>query len=300
MIRHIWLAFLVLLLAVSASGQESSAAQEGDGTDYQRYDLIRDKNEFTMESAFSYSQEDSGGYDLHNMNLRATLEYAFAAGNEVSAKHTVSATLPYTLALFSNPDARSTTFYAPGDLSLSYEYLKQFNHLNLFFGPQMSIPLSANNEYAIREGVLAAGAGRFTAGFSVTATGIMDPIVWTLGLRYDAGFPKQERFYTSWLPGDIQLSASLSDLVNERFGFSVGTYQRMALPAINNGVPDKGGVSVASFFRLEVFILFKKDYVRVSAETSFPMDTYAYPLNRPVTFGVVYGHQFKRTARPRS
>jgi hypothetical protein len=142
------------------------------------------------------------------------------------------------------------------------------------------------------EGILAAGAGRVTAGFSVTATGIMDPIVWNLGLRYDIGLPKQERFYTSWLPGTIQLSASLSDLVNERFGFAVGTYQQLDLPAIKNGVSDKGGPSVTSFFRLEVFVLFEKDYVRVS------MDTYASPLNQPVAFGVVYGHQFKQTDKP--
>jgi hypothetical protein len=154
--------------------------------------------------------------------------------------------------------------------------------------------LSENNEYATREGVLAAGSGRVTAGFSVTATGIMDPIVWNLGLRYDAGLPKQERFYTSWLPGTIQLSASLSDLVNERFGFAAGMYQQLDLPAVKNGVPDKGGLSVASFFRLEVFILFEKDYVRIS------MDTYAYPLNQPVVFGVMYGHQFKQTDKQRN
>jgi hypothetical protein len=121
-----------------------------------------------------------------------------------------------------------------------------------------------------------------------------------LGLSYDIGLPKQERFYTSWLPGNIQLSASLSDLVNERFGFAVGMYQLLNLPALNignevsAGVPAKGGVSVSSLFRLEVFVLFEKDYVRVS------MDTYAYPLNRPMVFGVVYGHQFKQADKPRS
>ena len=283
-----FLAAGALLLAVSALCAQETETEN----DYQRYDLVRDENELTVESAFSYWQENSGGNDLHTMNLRARLEYAFAIGNAGSANHTVAASLPYTLALYSNPELPDGPFYSFGDLSLSYEYLKQFKHLNLFFGPRVSIPLTESGEYLSREGILTAGAGRFTAGVSATATGIMDPVVWNLGLSYDIGLPKQERFGSSWVPGTIQLSASVSDLVNERFGFAVGMYQVIALPAVSNGVPAKGGVSVTSLFRLEVFVLFEKDYVRMS------MDTYAYPLDRPVVFGVVYGHQFKRSDKP--
>ncbi|MDR1325519.1 MAG: hypothetical protein LBK00_05735 [Treponema sp.] len=280
-------------LFLAASALHAQDVPETENSDYQRYDLIRDENEFTVESAFSYWQESVGGNNLHNMNLSARLEYAFAVGNAASANHTVAASLPYTFALYSNPEIPEGPFYSFGDISLSYEYLKQFNHVNLFCGPRVSIPLTESNEYLSREGILAAGSGRFTAGFSVAATGIMDPVVWNLGLSYDVGLPKQERFYTSWVPGTIQVSASLSDLVNERFGFAVGTYQMIALPTINNGAPARGGVSVRSLLRLEVFVLFEQDYVRVS------MDTYAYPLNRPVVFGVVYGHQFKRAKTPR-
>jgi hypothetical protein len=288
MTRRLWPLLLAALLAAPALAEEGAAAQD-EGTDYQRYDLVRDQDELTVEGAFNYWQEDSGdGYALRTLNFRASLEYAFAT------KHTVAATMPYTLALSSNPEARPAVLYAPGDLSLSYEYLKRFKHVNLFFGPQASVPLSENTEYATREGVLATGAGRFTAGFTVTATGVMDPVVWNLGLRYDVGLPKRERFTTSWLPGTMQLSASVSDLVNERFGFSVDMTQQLDLPVIRNGVPDKGGVSIASLFRLEVFVLFEQDYVRVA------MDTYAYPLNRPVVFGIVYGHQFKWGDKPRS
>jgi hypothetical protein len=285
-----FLAAGALFLAVSTLCAQEPEAEN----DYQRYDLVRDENEFTVESAFSYWQENSGGNDLHNLNLRTRLEYAFAVGNAGSANHTVAASLPYTFALYSNPEIPEGPFYSFGDLSFSYEYLKQFKHLNLFFGPRVSIPLTESGEYLSREGILTAGAGRFTAGVSATATGIMDPVVWNLGLSYDIGLPKQERFGSSWVPGTIQLSASVSDLVNERFGFAVGTYQVISLPALTNGVLAKGGVSVTSLFRLEVFVLFEKDYVRVS------IDTYAYPLNRPVVFGAVYGHQFKRdkNARP--
>jgi hypothetical protein len=271
----------LFFIAAALAAQETEAEN-----DYQRYDLARDENEFTVESAFSYWQENSGGKDLHSMSLGARLEYTFAVGNAASANHTVAASLPYTLALYSDPEARGGPFYSFGDISLSYEYLKQIKHINLFFGPRLSIPLAESGEYLSREGILTAGAGRFTAGVSAAATGVWDPVVWNLGISYDIGLPKQERFGSSWVPGTIQVSASLSDLVNERFGFSVGMYQVIALPAV--GVSAKGAVSVRSLFRLEVFVLFEHDYIRVS------MDSSAYPLNRPAVFGVVYGHQFKR------
>jgi hypothetical protein len=73
--------------------------------------------------------------------------------------------------------------------------------------PNFYLLLNILAKYLSREGILTAGAGRFTAG--VLATGIMDPVVWNLGLSYDIGLPKQERFATSWIPGAIQLSASL-------------------------------------------------------------------------------------------
>jgi hypothetical protein len=82
-----------------------------------------------------------------------------------------------------------------------------------------------------------------------------------------SGFLNKSAFTPHGFRGDIQLSASLSDLVNERFGGAVGMYQLLNLPTLNignevsAGVPSKGGVSVSSIFRLEVFVLFEKDYV---------------------------------------
>ena len=149
---------IALFFAVSALCAQKTEAEN----DYQRYDLVRDENEFTVESAFSYWQENSGGNDLHNLSLRTQLEYAFALGNAASANHTVAASLPYTLALYSNPEIQDGPFYSFGDISLSYEYLKQVNHINLFFGPRVSIPLTESGEYLSREGILTAGVGRFT------------------------------------------------------------------------------------------------------------------------------------------
>lgn len=253
--------------------------------DYQRYDLVRESSELTAESSFHYWTEDLDGRNLHNLRFGAKLEYAF------KTHHSVTLKLPYTLALLQNPEARQTVFYSFGDISLSYEYLKQFNHINLFAGPLAAIPLAENNEYARREGVFSASAGRYTLGASVSLTGIRDPVVWNAGFQYLVGLPKQERFYTSWQPGLIQFSAGFSDLINHRFGFALGITQQINLPAILGDRWDPAGVSVSTGGKGEFFILFEKDYVRFSVETSL------YPLSKPFMLGLVYGHKFDLSAK---
>jgi hypothetical protein len=229
--------------------------------------------------------EQLNGDDLYNIRLNASLEYTF------HTNHTIKGTLPYALSLYNAGDARNAAYYSFGDITLSYEYLKQIKHINLFFGPQLTIPLAESNEYALREGVYAAGAGRYEAGFTFAVTGIRDPVVWTAGLDYMVGLPKKERFYTSWQPGTMQLSMSVSDLFNERFGFAIGAYQSIQLPQVNDGEWKVTDLSVSTFCRFEFLILFENDYVRVMADASL------YPLNRPFVFGLVYGHRFELIAR---
>jgi hypothetical protein len=249
--------------------------------DYQRYDLVREKSELTLESAVNLWTEQTNGFDIYSIHLGANIEYTFLKN------HGVTLNLPYSLAWYTNPDARPQSFYSFGDLRLSYEYLKQLGHINLFFGPRFSVPLYESTEYAVREGVYAAGNGRYTVGASISATGIRDPVVWTLGFSYDVGLPKQERFSASWLPGNMQLSAGFSDLLNDRFGFAANLYQSVNLPPIAAGVWKPEQLSAATQGKLECFVLFEKDYVRISLEATL------YPLNRPFVVGFVYGHQFE-------
>jgi hypothetical protein len=110
--------------------------------------------------------------------------------------------------------------------------------------------------------------------------------VWNAGFLWDVGLPKTERFVTSWQPGNIQISAGFSDLFNERFGFSITLAQRIDLPQVNNGKWRTEDLSASAVGQGEFFILFEKDYVRVSLEAGL------YPLDRPFVLGFVYGHQF--------
>ena len=177
--------------------------------------------------------------------------------------------------------------YYIGDINLSYEYLKQLSHLNLFFSPFFNIPLAVSNEYAAREGVYASGEGRYEAGFGVSMTGIRDPVVWDLGLRYTLGLPKEERYYTSWQPGTIQVSLGISDLLNDRFGFSLGISETLIMPRMIGLSMETEGLSLQTGFKLEALILFEHDYLRFSVES------YLFPQYQPVFVGVSYGHNFK-------
>jgi hypothetical protein len=265
-------ALAILLLSAAAWGEEK--------TDYQRYDLVRDAQELTLEAAFHYWTQEANSRDLHNFQFGVRAEYSF------KTNHNLSFALPYTLAVYADPDARQQTLYSIGDISLGYDYLFQFNHINLFIGPAATIPLAETNDYALREGVFSAGGGRFTAGVRASVTGIRDPVVWNADIQYMIGLPKEERFYTSWQPGNMQVSAGFSNLVNSRFGFALGLTQRAELPGILGGRWDTAGVTVATTGKGEFFILFEKDYVRVSVETSL------YPLSQPAVIGLAYGHKF--------
>jgi hypothetical protein len=188
---------------------------------------------------------------------------------------------------YDNQDALNRFFYYIGDIGLSYEYLKQLTHLNLFLGSFFNIPLTVSNEYAAREGVYSSWEGRYEAGLSFGMTGIRDPVVWNVGLRYTLGLPKEERYYTTWRPGTIQASAGITHLLNDRFGYSLGLSETVILPRMIGSSMEPVGIALRTGFKLEGIILFEHDYIRVSAET------YIFPLYQPVFIGITYGHNFK-------
>jgi hypothetical protein len=270
--KALFFAFIASLLwSVSLFSQE---------TDYQRNDLKREESELALESGLKTWMEGSNTDTLYNFKLNAGIEYTLSS-------HSIKAVLPYTFMLYDNSEALNRFFYYIGDIHLSYEYLKQLTHLNLFFGSFLSIPLTVSNEYAARESVYALGECRYEAGLSFSMTGIRDPIVWILGLRYALGLPKEERYYTSWRPGTIQASLGISDLFNDRFGFSVGLSETLILPRMIGLSMEPDGLSMSTGFKLEAFILFEHDYLRFSTES------YIFPMYQPVVIGVTYGHNFK-------
>jgi hypothetical protein len=253
-------------------------------TDYQRNDLVREESELTLESGLRMWTEEVNSDALYNFKLNAGVEYTLLS-------HSIKVSLPYTFLLYDNPEALNRFFYHIGDISLSYEYLKQLSHLNLFFGSFLDIPLAVSNEYAAREGVYASGEGRYQTGLSFSMTGIRDPVVWSLGLRYALGLPREERYYTTWRPGTIQASFGITDLFNDRFGFSTGLTETLLLPRMIGMSMEPGGLSLSTGFKLEAVVLFEHDYLRFSVES------YLFPLNQPVVMGVVYGHNFKLTSK---
>jgi hypothetical protein len=89
------------MVAVLLAGT-ALAAQDKD---YQRYDLIREKSELTLESAVNLWAEKTNRFALYLIRLGANIEYTFLKN------HGVTLNLPYTLAWYTNPDARPQAFY---------------------------------------------------------------------------------------------------------------------------------------------------------------------------------------------
>jgi hypothetical protein len=262
--RALAAALLSLFLARPAYGEE----------DYQRYDLLRDKNSLTIEGILDYHAETIAEAEAYTARPQLALEYTFK-------NHAMKGALPYVFTAYNKQDAKNQWFYAFGDLNLSYEYLKQFGHRNLFLEGFLGIPLAETNEYMVREGVLAGGSGRYNLGIKVSLTGIQDPVVWNLSFQYGIGMPKEERFYWSWQPGNMQISAGISHLFNETFGLSLNACQIIKLPPVNSGTIRSDDLRLSTYFRPEVFILMNDTwYVRVGC------DLYAHPVNTPVVIVV--------------
>jgi hypothetical protein len=251
---------------------------------YQRNSLVREGTELTVESGLKLWMEDVNTNTLYNINVSAGIEYTILS-------HSIKVSLPYTISLFDNHEALNRLFNRIGDVTVSYEYFKQLSNLNIFFGPHVTIPLAVSNEYASREGVYATGESRYEAGLGFSISGIRDPVVWNLGLRYTLGLPKEERYFISWRPGTIQVSAGISDLFNDRFGYSLGISETFILPKIIETAMEPGGFSLLTGLKLETIILFEHDYFRLSAES------YVYPLFQPVIIGITYGHNFKLSSK---
>ena len=230
-----------LLLALLLGAVGVLGAQEGD---YQRYDLVKETSELIVEAGVHTWADDANVYFARG-DVRG--EYTFLTD------HTVSVQIPYTFGWHNGPETRSPALYSFGDMAVSYEYLKQSGHINIFLGPRFTLPLYEINEYAAQEGVYAGGDGRYKVGFSVSETVVRDPVVWNVGLSYDVGLPKQERFYTSVAPGNIQISAGFSDLLNEQFGFSFGLVQAINMPLVKDGVWKKEELSFSTSGERRIF-----------------------------------------------
>jgi hypothetical protein len=263
-----------LLWATSLYGQQ---------TDYQRYDLVRKTNEVILESTAKTWMEMVNGFTLYNMNLNFQGEYTFLT------HHTVMVQVPYTFAWYNNAESKNPWLYSFGDIGLSYDYLKQLGHISLFVGPQLILPLARLNEYIARDDAYNASSGRYSVGLNLEVIGVQDPVVWTGGISYQVGLPKKEQFYTTFEPGNIQLSGGFSDLFNGRFGISVDIIQYIKLAELQDGVWKQEGLMVSTLGRGEFLVLFERDYFRFSLETSL------YPLNKPFVLGITYGHQFDLT-----
>jgi hypothetical protein len=93
-------------------------------------------------------------------------------------------------------------------------------------------PTGQWNGYAGAEGVLTPGSGRWSVGTALSASMILDPIVLGASFAYGVGLPRAERFAMTWRPGDTSLSLSVTEVLNDKVGYTLKAMQSASLPEL--------------------------------------------------------------------
>jgi hypothetical protein len=263
--------FLIICNGVIAFSQES---------DFNRFQINRKNDEITIEDTQSFwIQNNNSEYSSYYSMSNFKLEYDFLS------KHSVLILLPFAFEFDFDSTKDKNTDFSWGDLRIEYDYMKFFRNINLSLGSFVTTLLEPVEKDA-ETTKLNIGSGRVCLGINTLLTGILDPVVWSVGLEYTIGLPDKDGTVQ---PGNIQLQASISNLVNERFGFALGIYPRIGIPEIQDGTIHTSTLSITSFIRPEIFIMFDHDYVR------FSLDAYTYPFGTPFVFNIIYGHNFQIT-----
>lgn len=169
--------------------------------EFNRIKPFSDKNELTIETGVMWYNVTMAEYYSYFVNPYIAADYVF------ENKHTAAITLPYSFYFIGTNEIEKNFYHSGGDLQISYDYHKQIKSLDMFFGSFLDIPLNVSIEKARRDNEYSISSGRFNLGFSYRISGVRDPIVWTLGMKYWLGLPYNEDSYSSWQPAHIQLSS---------------------------------------------------------------------------------------------
>jgi hypothetical protein len=252
-----------------------------EGIEFNRIKPFGDKNELTIETGVIWYNVTMAEYYNYFVNPFIAVDYVF------EKKHTVAITIPYSFYFIGINKIEKKFYHSGGDLQVSYDYRKQIKLFDTFFGSFLEIPLNVSSEKANQDNEYSISSGRFNLGFSYRISGVRDPIVWTLDMKYWMGLPHNEDFYSSWQPAHIQLSGSILLFENDIFGGSVTLYQNFDFPQINDGKSNADDFFMSTLINCDAFMSFDKDYFIVR------YGFYALPSVQPYV-GIIYGHHFSK------
>jgi len=140
-----------------------------------------------------------------------------------------------------------------GDLELSAGWAGRRADSRLSAALRVTAPTGEWNGYAATVGVLTPGSGRWSVGATLSAAMLLDPVALGASFAYDVGLPRAERFAMTWRPGDMSLSLSATEVLNDRVGYTVKAAQSASLPELDGGEPSLDSFAYAARASIELW-----------------------------------------------
>lgn len=144
----------------------------------------------------------------------------------------ISAFAPFMVLLRFQQGVPAFYAYDFRDPGLTIGAVSKFGELRIRVGIAYSYPLGKWNPYQLKPGEVGGGSGYHKIGLSSSLSRIADPIVISTALKYRFGLPRRGNDTYSILPGEIDLSFSITEVINDNFAFQLSVAQALHLPTI--------------------------------------------------------------------
>lgn len=229
--------FLALIYTVSIGAQAS---------DHQRIGVERKTAwELGVETGSGVTHEAYGGIDLFVVDSYLSIDVL------VARAWTASVYLPLATEFAIGDDVRRLVVAGLGDIELAAGWTGRVSDTRLSASLRGSGPTGEWDQYAAAEGILTPGSGRWTVGAALSASRILDPVVLGASFIYNVGLPRDDRFAATWRPGDMSLSLSITEVLNDRVGYVLKAVQSASLPELRDGYSSLDSFSYAASASIE-------------------------------------------------
>ncbi len=171
----------------------------------------------------------------------------------LSRKWTASLYVPISSQFIVGDDVGKPAMVGLGDIEISAGWTGRIADTRVFASLRASAPTGRWSDYAGAEGYLMPGSGRWSIGAAMSASRILDPVVLGASFAYDVGLPRDERFSTTWRPGDMSLSLSVTEVLNDAVGYALKATQNAELPEIRDGAYSLDSFTYAASASIELW-----------------------------------------------
>ncbi len=211
---------ITLLCSITLFGQTS---------EHQRLGVERKTIwELGIEAGSSVSNDSYMESDYFSLNPYTSLDIL------IERAWSISVQMPFVSELVLEHNSKRPAAIVIGDLSASIGWTGKVGDFRLRGGLSSDIPTGDWNPYTTREGILTGGSGRWTIGANVSISRILDPVVIGSVFSYNVGLPRVERFVTTIRPGDMNLQLFISEVLNDRIGYTIRIIQGFCLSELRN------------------------------------------------------------------